>query len=151
MKNLLLAMIIISISFNYQIIAQDNSGAEITYVVDVTNHQDDLFHITVFVNGLSQRNNVYNFVSTTPGTYSIMDFGRFVKSFSAYDADGNELSSERLSTNRWEINYAEKLSKLVYDVEDTFDAEYTENKVFPMAGTGIEDEFIVLNKLIHHK
>jgi predicted metalloprotease with PDZ domain len=146
MKNIFLStLLIISISFSYQIIAQENSELEIIYSVDVTNHQDDLFHVTVFVNGLSQRNNVYNFASTTPGTYSILDFGRFVKSFNAFDADGNELSTERLSTNRWEINYAEKLSKLVYDVEDTFDADYTENKVYPMAGTGIEEDFIVLN------
>ena len=146
MKNLFLSMIlIISIGFSYQVIAQDKSVPEIIYSVDVTNHQDDLFHVTVFVNGLSHRNNVYNFASTTPGTYSVLDFGRFVKSFNAFDADGNELSVERLSTNRWEINYAEKLTKLVYDVEDSFDAEYTENKVFPMAGTGIEEDFIVLN------
>ncbi|UCH64439.1 MAG: hypothetical protein JSW63_07325 [Ignavibacterium sp.] len=146
MKKLFLStLLIISISFNYWTIAQDNSSPEIIYSVDITNHQDDLFHVTVFVNGLSQRNNVYNFASTTPGTYSIMNFGRFVKSFNAYDADGNKLSTERLSTNRWEINYAEKLSKLVYDVEDTFDAEYTENKIYPMAGTGIEEDFIVLN------
>jgi predicted metalloprotease with PDZ domain len=146
MKKLFLSVIlVVSISSNDQIVAQDNSAPEIIYNVDVTNHQDDLFHVTVFVSGLSQRNNVYNFASTTPGTYSVMDFGRFVKSFNAFDGDGNELSTERLSTNRWEINYAEKLSKLVYDVEDTFDAEYTENKVYPMAGTGIEEDFIVLN------
>jgi predicted metalloprotease with PDZ domain len=146
MKNLFLSMILVlSIGCSFQIIAQDNSEPEIIYSVDVTNHQDDLFHVTVFVNSISRRNNVYNFASTTPGTYSIMDFGRFVKSFKAFDRDGNELTTERLSTNRWEINYAEKLSKLVYDVEDTFDAEYTEDKVFPMAGTGIEDDFIVIN------
>ncbi len=146
MKNIFLFLVlIISISFSYQPIAQTNSEVDIVYNLDVTNHQDDLFHVTVSVSGLSQENNVYNFASTTPGTYSIMDFGRFVKSFKAYDKEGNELSTERLSTNRWEINYAENLSKLVYDVEDTFDAEYTENKVFPMAGTGIEEDFIVLN------
>ena len=146
MKNIFLSLaLIISISFSYQLIAQTNSEVDIVYNLDVTNHQDDLFHVTVSVSGLSQENNVYNFASTTPGTYSIMDFGRFVKSFKAYDKEGNELSTERLSTNRWEINYAENLSKLVYDVEDTFDAEYTENKVFPMAGTGIEEDFIVLN------
>ncbi len=146
MKNIFLSLaLIISISFSYQLIAQTNSEVDIVYNLDVTNHQDDLFHVTVSVSGLSQENNVYNFASTTPGTYSIMDFVRFVKSFKAYDKEGNELSTERLSTNRWEINYAENLSKLVYDVEDTFDAEYTENKVFPMAGTGIEEDFIVLN------
>jgi predicted metalloprotease with PDZ domain len=146
MKNTIISLsLIIIISINYQSIAQTDSEVDIIYNVDVTNHQDDLFHVTVIVSGLSQKNNVYNFASTTPGTYSIMDFGRFVKSFKAFDGKGNELSTERLSSNRWEINYAEKLSKLVYDVEDTFDAEYTENKVYPMAGTGIEEEFIVLN------
>jgi len=146
MKNIFLSLVlVISISFSYQPVAQTNSEVDIVYNLDVTNHQDDLFHVTVSVRGLSQANNVYNFASTTPGTYSIMDFGRFVKSFNAFDEEGNELSTERLSTNRWEINYAENLSKLVYDVEDTFDAEYTEHKVFPMAGTGIEEDFIVLN------
>jgi len=146
MKNIFLSLaLIISIYFSYQTIAQTNSEVDIVYNLDVTNHQDDLFHVTVSVSGLSQENNVYNFASTTPGTYSIMDFGRFVKSFNAFDEEGNELSTERLSTNRWEINYAENLSKLVYDVEDSFDAEYTEHKVFPMAGTGIEEDFIVLN------
>ncbi|MFB3057620.1 MAG: peptidase, partial [Ignavibacteriaceae bacterium] len=133
MKNIFLSLaLIISISFSYQLVAQTNSEVDIVYNLDVTNHQDDLFHVTVSVSGLSQENNVYNFASTTPGTYSIMNFGRFVKSFNAYDEEGNELSTERLSTNRWEINHAENLSKLVYDVEDTFDAEYTEHKVFPM-------------------
>ena len=146
MKNIFLSIaLIISLGFSHQPIAQTNSEVDIIYNVDVTNHQDDLFHVTVSVNGLSQENNVYNFASTAPGTYSIMDFGRFVKSFKAYDEAENELSTERLSTNRWEINYVEKLSKLVYDVEDTFDADYTENKVYPMAGTGIEEEFIVIN------
>ncbi len=146
MKNIFLSLaLVVCIGFSYQLIAQTNSEVDIVYNLDVTHHQDDLFHVTVSVSGLSQANNVYNFASTTPGTYSILDFGRFVKSFNAYDEEGNELSTERLSTNRWEINYAEKLSKLVYDVEDTFDAEYTEHKVFPMAGTGIEEDFIVLN------
>jgi predicted metalloprotease with PDZ domain len=146
MKNLFLSLIlIISISFSYQPVPQTSSEADIIYRVDVSNYQDDLFHVNVFVSGLTQENNIYNFASTAPGTYSIMDFGRFVKSFKAYDGEGNELSTEKISTNSWEITHAEKLSKLVYDVEDTFDAEYTEHKVLPMGGTGIEDDFIVIN------
>ena len=117
----------------------------ITYEVDVTNHQDDLFHISVFAKGLTEENNIYNLPATVPGTYSNLNFGRFVTSFSAYDKDGNELNTEKISINRWKISDSEKLSRLDYDVEDTFDAEIESEHVIPMAGTGISDDFIVLN------
>ena len=117
----------------------------IAYEVDVTNHQDDLFHVTVFVNGLTEENNIYNLPATVPGTYSNLNFGRFVTSFSAYDNEGNGLATEKISTNRWEILEPEKLARLDYDVEDTFDSEIESEHVIPMAGTGIADDFIVLN------
>jgi len=117
----------------------------ITFEVNVLNHEDDLFHITVYTEGLSEENNIYNLPATVPGTYSLLDFGRFVKSFTAYDKDGNELDVERISTNRWEISNVDKLSKIKYDVEDTFDADITEHQVIPMGGTGINNDFILLN------
>jgi predicted metalloprotease with PDZ domain len=121
------------------------SSAEIVYHVDVINCEDDLFHVIVLVSGLSSENNVYNLPATVPGTYRVFDFGRFVKTFNAYDKYGNELPAERISTNRWEIEDAENLNKIVYDVEDTFDAEVTGSKIMPMSGTGIENDFIVMN------
>ncbi|MEJ2104013.1 MAG: PDZ domain-containing protein [Ignavibacteriaceae bacterium] len=117
----------------------------ITYEVDVSKPQDDLFHVTVFTNGLSTENDVYNLPATVPGTYSIQDFGRFVQSFKAYDQDGNELETEKISTNQWQINNAEKLAMIKYDSEDSFDANMTEHRIFGMEGTGIENNFIVLN------
>ena len=117
----------------------------ITFEVNVLNYQDDLFHVTVYSNGLSEENDRYNLPATVPGTYSVLDFGRFVKSFTAYDKDGNELEVERISTNSWKISDVERLSKIQYDVEDTFDADITEHQVIPMGGTGINDDYIVLN------
>ena len=117
----------------------------ITYEVDVSKPQDDLFHVTVFTNGLSTENNVYNLPATVPGTYSIQDFGRFVQSFKAYDRDGNELETKKISTNRWKIKDAEKLVMIKYDSEDSFDAKITGHRIFGMEGTGIENNFIVLN------
>ena len=127
-------------TFNSQYLAQT-----ITYEVDVKNHKDDLFHVTVFINGLSSDNNIYNLPATVPGTYSNLNFGRFVTSFKAFDKDGKELQAKKISTNQWQINDVQKLAMLDYDVEDTFDSEVIDQKVIPMAGSGINDNFIVLN------
>ena len=122
-----------------------NYSQTIKYEIDVTNHRDDLFHVSVFVDGLTSENNIYNFPATVPGTYSNLNFGRFVTSFSAYDNEGNELQSEKISTNQWKISDSENLARLDYDVEDTFDSEIQSDHVIPMAGSGINEDFIVLN------
>jgi predicted metalloprotease with PDZ domain len=127
------------------LISAKNFSQSITYHIDVTNHKDDLFHVTVFVEGLSPENNIYNFPATVPGTYSNLNFGRFVVSFKPFDKNGNELRAEMISTNRWQIDNVETLAKLDYDVEDTFDSEIANGKVIPMAGSGINNDFIVLN------
>lgn len=132
------------ISFSTALSAHSDSPL-VTYEVNVLNYQDDLFHVTVYTEGLNEENNIYNLPSTVPGTYSLLDFGRFVKSFSAYDENGNELAVEHISTNRWEISDVEKLSKIKYDIEDTFDSDIPDHKVIPMGGTSINKDYIVLN------
>ena len=121
------------------------SSTKIVYNIDVTNYEDDLFHVTVFTDGLSEDNNIYNMPATVPGTYDVFNFGRFVKTFKAFDKNGNELASEHISVNQWKISNTDKLAKITYDVEDTFDADITEDDVMPMGGTGIENDFIVMN------
>ena len=76
-KNLLIILFLLSFIYNPLILAGD-STAQIFYEVDMTNYQDDLFHVTVFIEGLSEENNIYNLPATVPGTYSNLDFGRFV-------------------------------------------------------------------------
>jgi len=143
-KLLLIFSLIYFVSGNAQTVT-GVSPVQVTYEVNVTNYQDDLFHVTVDVNGLSIENDIYNLPATVPGTYSNLNFGRFVKSFKAYDKDGNELQTENISTNQWRIANADKVAMLDYDIEDTFDTEIDDDKVIPMAGTGINDEYIVLN------
>jgi len=143
-KLLLIIFLIYFVSVNSQTIS-GGSPVQLTYNVNLTNYQDDLFHVIVDVEGLSSENDIYNLPATVPGTYSNLNFGRFVKSFKAYDKDGNELQTEKTSTNQWRIADVDKLARLDYDIEDTFDTEIEDNKVIPMAGTGINNEFIVLN------
>ncbi|MGD8306461.1 MAG: peptidase [Ignavibacteria bacterium] len=144
-KMFLLLVVIFAANVKTQSLINQDVSAQIIYQVDVTNYQDDLFHVTVLTENLTPENNIYNFVSTTPGTYDMLDFGRFVRSFNAYDKDGNELKTNKLSTNRWQIKNPENLSKIVYKIEDSFDAEIQDHFITPMCGTGIQDNFIVLN------
>ena len=94
-----------------QQIKGNDTAPQIIYQVDLTNYKDDLFHVTVSTKNFTAKNNVYNFTATAPGTYQVMDFGRFVQSFKAFDKSGKELKTERLSTNRWQIERPEELAK----------------------------------------
>jgi len=132
------------ISYNIALSANPDSP-QVIYEVNVLHHQDDLFHVTIYTEGLKEENNIYNLPATVPGTYSLLNFGRFVTTFSAFDKDGNKLEVEQMSTNRWQISDVENLAKIKYDIEDTFDADITEHQVIPMAGTGINEDYIVLN------
>jgi predicted metalloprotease with PDZ domain len=141
---LVVAIILIS-GFNLQSFAGEDSSTNITYRINVTNYQDDLFHITVLTENLTPENNIYNFVSTAPGTYTVLDIGRFVKSFTAYDSEGNELVSNNISTNQWQIENVDRLSKIIYNIEDSYDAQIEEHQIALMCGTGIQEGYIVLN------
>ena len=145
MKRLSTFLIIFYLIAGSITISAQSGLPQITYEVNVLNYEDDLFHVTVYTEGLNEENDIYNLPSTVPGTYSLLNFGRFVKSFSAYDENGNELAVDHISTNRWQISDVENLSTIKYDVEDTFDSDVADHKVIPMEGTGINKDCIVLN------
>lgn len=140
MKKLFSVLLLLIVSY-----LNPQTFAQTYYEIDVTNYQDDLFHVVVIPEDLKVENNIYNFPATVPGTYSIQDFGRFVKSFKAVDKNGVEIPVEKISTNRWRISSVDDFYKIIYDVEDTFDAGLSENVIFPMEGTGIENNLILLN------
>ncbi len=146
MKNLFLLFSIFYLAgCSSHTVTNSKISTKVVYSVDASDFNDDLFHVTVFTEGLTIGNDIYNLPATVPGTYSNLNFGRFVKSFKAFNKDGNELQTEKISTNQWKIKDADKLAKLVYDAEDTFDSDIADEKVIPMAGTSISDDFIVLN------
>ena len=88
---------------------------------------------------------IYNLPKMVPGTYSIYDFGQYAMDLEAFDSNGVALGVNRLDNNRWEISSAQKLAKLSYWVEDTWDAN-VDHLVFEPGGTNIEKgENVVLN------
>lgn len=118
---------------------------DLAFRVDVTKISADSFYVSLDVKGLSGDSAVYQFASTAPGTYQVMDVGRFVGSFAAYDSKGARLSSYRLSTNQFVIKPAKQLARLTYQIEDSYDTVIKEHPVYMMSGSNIESDNAIVN------
>lgn len=136
----MLRIIILSlICFN--IYAQEK---QFVYEVDFTN-KNDAFNVTLAVPQLSINDSVYRFVSYAPGVHQPLDFGRFIKMFKVYDKAGNELLTHKISTNEFKILNPTKVTKIKYEIDDSFDMSTAYHPIYPMSGTGITNDYIILN------
>lgn len=152
-----LATIVVSILFLSGCAAGGMTGASSTtsgtrtgeatldYVVDLTSLEDDRFEVTLTVDNLRAENAVYQFASTAPGAYEVMDIGRFVEAFRAYDRDGQEITSERISTNQWRVSEPERVAELQYSVAETWDTPVEGDPVMLMGGTSMESDHVLFN------
>ncbi len=57
-----------------------------------------------------------------PGTYSISDFGRFVENFTVYNAKGEKIKTDSVNVNTFAIDNTNGISKIEYDLKDTYSA-----------------------------
>ena len=119
--------------------------ATLQYRIDLNRRAGDRFHASLTVDGLAPGNAVLQFASTAPGTYQVMDIGRFVDSLRAVDASGTEIPVERLATNQWRISEPGRVRQVTWTVADTWDAVVQEHPIYPMAGTSIEDDHVLFN------
>ncbi len=117
------------------------------FSLDLTKVKDDQLEVSLIVPDIKEKNITYFIPKIIPGTYSISDFGRFIKKFQAFDKNGKKLKVKRLDKNSWRIKKANRLHKVSYWVEDTYDAEdMGDQEIYPMSGTNIEeDKNIVIN------
>lgn len=115
------------------------------YEIDLTDRSDDVFEVTLQVDDLTPDNAIYQFAATAPGTYQVMDIGRFVREFTAYDSSGNKLPVQRLSTNQWRISAPQQVTEIRYTVAETWDTAVDSNRIYPMAGTSIEADHVQIN------
>ncbi|MEO9965477.1 MAG: peptidase [Reichenbachiella sp.] len=113
--------------------------------IDLNDRSGDTFKVQMYVNELSEDNDVIQFAATVPGTYDISDVGRFVTNFQAFDEAGNTLVSESVSTNQFRILEPESAYKITYEVFETFDTPVSTNQIYAMAGTSIEHDHVLLN------
>ncbi|GAB3019431.1 M61 family metallopeptidase [Spirosoma pulveris] len=117
----------------------------LVYEVNLNDRADDQFKVTLRVSGLTAANAVYQFASTAPGTYQIMDIGRYVRSFKAFDAKGRELKTQQVSTNQWQFDKPENVRTVQYSIAETWDTPVNEHKPYNMCGTSIEKDHALIN------
>ena len=115
------------------------------FEVNLNDRSGDTFKVTVYPEKLSASNNIFHFASTAPGTYQIMDIGRYVKNFKAFDGSGKEIDTENISANQWKISNPTAARKITYEAADIWDSDITENKPYPMCSSTISDNFVMIN------
>ncbi len=116
----------------------------LSYTINLNNRADDLFKVTLTVKGLTAENAVYQFASTAPGTYQVMNIGRFVKSFDAFDGRGRKVPVEQISVNQWKLSNAPRVRTIRYTVAETWNTTL-DHPIYLMCGTTIGSDHVLIN------
>ena len=121
----------------------------IVTAIDLTQVKDDKVPVIINPGRFTAETVTYRLPKVIQGTYSVSDFGKYIDDFKALDYDGNTLPFTKIDTNSWTISDANKLDKIEYYVNDTYDIEVSggigKGTPFSPSGTNIESENYVLN------
>ena len=143
MRTVRLLFLLVSVCCPYLVDAK--SPRPLVYDINLNDRADDQFKVTLHVKGLTADNAIYQFAATAPGTYQIMDIGRYVRSFKAFDAKGRELKTEQVSVNQWKFDQPKKVRTVQYSIAETWDTPVNEHKPYNMCGTSIEKDHVLIN------
>jgi len=109
-----------------------------SYTVNLVNVVNDKVQVVLVAPEIDTDSAIFFLPKIIPGTYQISDFGRFISKLKAFDSRGQELEVEKTGTDSWVIRNARRLKSLSYWVDDTFDADMGDNKIYNFSGTDIE-------------
>ena len=125
---------------------KDAKKTNIVSKLDLNNIVEDRIPVEINPGKFNKDTVVYKMPRVVQGTYSVSNFGRFVKNFKPISYSGKVLDFSSEDINTWKIFNANNLDKIIYEVEDTFDIENSEDDIpFSPAGTNIEDDNFMLN------
>ncbi|HSG07703.1 MAG TPA: hypothetical protein VLA36_05085 [Longimicrobiales bacterium] len=125
--------------------AQGAAGQVTAYEVDLNARADDRFRVTVRLEGLGPADSIFQFAATAPGTYQVMDIGRYVSGFRALDAQDREIPAIRLSTNQWRLSEPTRVRTVRYAIAETWDTAVDEHNIYMMCGTSLEADHALVN------
>ena len=117
----------------------------LAYAIELNDRGGDLFKVTLTVEGLARAQEIYQFASTAPGTYQVMNIGRFVRSFEARDARGRVVPTAQVSVNQWRLSDPARVRTIHYTIAETWDTKVEQNPVYLMCGTSIEADHVLIN------
>jgi len=123
----------------------DAQRSPLGYAIDLNDRAGDSFKVTAWVGGLGEANAIYQFAATAPGTYQVMDIGRFVRRFEAFDAAGRPVPVQRVGVNQWQLSDPARVRTLRYAVAETWDTPVEQHPIYLMCGTSIERDHVLIN------
>jgi predicted metalloprotease with PDZ domain len=130
MRLLLLLLLITSVEASAQ--------SQYNYSIDLTQVVNDRVKVTLKCPPLKESEAVFVMPNAIPGSYAWKEYGRFLSSVKAFDANGNPLKI----TNKKNLFYlnkdADKLARLEYWVDDTWDDTDNRHFIFQPGGSNIE-------------
>ena len=97
LKSIFLSFTICLLSISATFSSSDSISTYMQYEIDLTNTEDDLFQIILFPGKLNPENEYFNFVAFAPGVHQVLNYGRFVKTFIAYDENDTVIKTEKIS------------------------------------------------------
>ncbi|MBB6274134.1 putative metalloprotease with PDZ domain [Pedobacter cryoconitis] len=124
-----------------------NNNSNYKYSLNLNNVADDKLQVTLLTPGLKVKETVFHLPKMVPGTYAIADYGRYISDLKAFDHKGNPLKTDRTDSNSWKITEADRLAKITYIVDDSWDSPEVKGvEIFQPAGTNIDkDKMFVIN------
>lgn len=116
------------------------------YTTDLSNVKNDKIKVSLSLPELKEEEFMFVMPSVIPGSYAKKDYGRFISNFKAFDKNGNPLKVKRKNINNFYIKNI-GLSRVEYEVEDTWDDTKKKNFIFQPGGSNIEEgtNFILNN------
>ena len=145
MKKLMMGIAAASMLFACKTPNVPQEEQPVVATIDLVDVENDKVWVSVDPDRFTSETTTFYIPKTVPGTYSTDNYGRFSENFKALDYKGKEMKVVKLDDNSWQIENAEDLDKVIYQVNDSFDWE-NEGGVYSMAGTNIlKDKNFLLN------
>lgn len=126
--------------FCFASFAKTNEGKVYKFTVDLINVTNDKVKVELLAPSISATTITYHIPKIVPGTYSEDDYGRYIEQFKAYNKKGDTLQVVKSDVNSWTISSANKLYKIDYLVNDSYDDSITKQVIFEPAGSNIQKD-----------
>ena len=116
------------------------------YHINLNNVSDDKLTIELIPPDFTENEVIFNFPDMVPGTYEVYNFGRFISNLQVSAKNGGLIKIEKVNDDTYKFSPAQQISKITYQVEDSWDTKLKDKIVFEPAGTNIEkDKNFVIN------
>src|SRR4051794_28532070 len=126
--------------FCFASFAKSNEGKIYKFTIDLLNVANDKIKVELLAPAISATTITYHIPKIVPGTYSEDDYGRYIDQFKAFDKKGDTLQVIKSDLNSWTISNVNKLYKIDYLVNDSYDDSVTKQVIFKPAGSNIQKD-----------